>query len=320
MFLIYVAIRITLDPSLAPAIEEGAHRLEVAVHSFPEDAAERFHLLPRDGSRDARRRHADRSCAATGVAGSGRSCSLLRQAVVAHDPRIPHIRRESIFAPAHRDALRCHVQPASDLHGCTPGARRDRHRPAAARAADADDHVGLPFLLFMFLDQIAIMLVLVPIYKPILTIYSFDEIWFFTLFLIVATVGGISPPFGYTLFASYRFVAEMPMSEVFRCILAVRLAHHAGPCRDGDLPAAHHLASQPLPPDLSLAEEMPMAKLTRTNPPGVHKPFSNHSHVVTAEEAKRLVFCAGQVAADPDGNAATRRLRRTGPHGDGEFG
>lgn len=44
-----------------------------------------------------------------------------------------------------------------------------------------------------------------------------------------------------------------------------------------------------------------MAKLTRTNPPGVHKPFSNYSHVVTADETKRLVFCAGQVAADPNG-------------------
>lgn len=44
-----------------------------------------------------------------------------------------------------------------------------------------------------------------------------------------------------------------------------------------------------------------MAKLTRTNPPGVHQPFSNYSHVVTADEARRLVFCAGQVAADASG-------------------
>lgn len=75
--------------------------------------------------------------------------------------------------------------------------------------------LALPFLLFMFLDQIAIMLVLVPIYKPLLAVYGFDEIWFFTLFLIVATVGGISPPFGYTLFAFKSAVPDMPMSDVF---------------------------------------------------------------------------------------------------------
>lgn len=44
-----------------------------------------------------------------------------------------------------------------------------------------------------------------------------------------------------------------------------------------------------------------MAKLTRTNPPGLHKPLSNYSHVVTVDSAQRLVFAAGQVAADASG-------------------
>ena len=44
-----------------------------------------------------------------------------------------------------------------------------------------------------------------------------------------------------------------------------------------------------------------MAKITRTNPKGICKPFSNYAHVVTVEGAKKLVFCAGQVAADEDG-------------------
>ncbi len=44
-----------------------------------------------------------------------------------------------------------------------------------------------------------------------------------------------------------------------------------------------------------------MPKITRTNPEGISKPFSNYSHVVTAEGAQKLVFCAGQVGADVDG-------------------
>jgi enamine deaminase RidA (YjgF/YER057c/UK114 family) len=44
-----------------------------------------------------------------------------------------------------------------------------------------------------------------------------------------------------------------------------------------------------------------MAKITRINPAEIAKPFSNYSHVVTAEGAQKLVFCAGQVAADADG-------------------
>ncbi len=45
-----------------------------------------------------------------------------------------------------------------------------------------------------------------------------------------------------------------------------------------------------------------MAKITRINPDNISKPFTNYSHVVTAEGATKLVFAAGQVAADVDGN------------------
>ena len=44
-----------------------------------------------------------------------------------------------------------------------------------------------------------------------------------------------------------------------------------------------------------------MAKISRFNPEGIAKPFSNYSHVVTAEGGKKLLFCSGQVAADEQG-------------------
>ncbi|MDC7787402.1 RidA family protein [Rhodoplanes sp. TEM] len=44
-----------------------------------------------------------------------------------------------------------------------------------------------------------------------------------------------------------------------------------------------------------------MTRITRTCPPDIHAPFSNYSHSVSVEGATRLVFCAGQVAADPSG-------------------
>jgi len=74
----------------------------------------------------------------------------------------------------------------------------------------------LPFVLFMFLDQVALMLVLIPIYQPIIRIYAFDEIWFWTLFLIVATVGGLTPPFGYVLFALKSAAPDVPLATIYR--------------------------------------------------------------------------------------------------------
>jgi tripartite ATP-independent transporter DctM subunit len=76
--------------------------------------------------------------------------------------------------------------------------------------------LAVPFILFMFLDQVALMLVLVPIYRPILSLYGFDDIWFWTLFLIVATVGGLTPPFGYVLFALKSAAPDIPLAVIYR--------------------------------------------------------------------------------------------------------
>ena len=41
---------------------------------------------------------------------------------------------------------------------------------------------------------------------------------------------------------------------------------------------------------------------TIVQPQSVHQPFSNYSHAVAVDGASRVVFCAGQVAADADQN------------------
>jgi tripartite ATP-independent transporter DctM subunit len=76
--------------------------------------------------------------------------------------------------------------------------------------------LALPFVLFMFLDPVSLLMVLIPIYNPLLKIYGFDDIWFYTLILVVATAGGITPPFGYTLFALKSAAPTIPMDEIFR--------------------------------------------------------------------------------------------------------
>ena len=75
--------------------------------------------------------------------------------------------------------------------------------------------VMVPFVLFMFLDSISILMVLIPIYQPILGIYGFEPIWFWTLILINSAVGALSPPFGYTLFSFKSAVPDMAMRDIF---------------------------------------------------------------------------------------------------------
>lgn len=73
----------------------------------------------------------------------------------------------------------------------------------------------IPFILCMFIDQIALMLVVIPIYQPLLATFGFDPIWFWLLMLLNVTVGGITPPFGYTIFAFKGAAQDVPLGDVF---------------------------------------------------------------------------------------------------------
>lgn len=76
--------------------------------------------------------------------------------------------------------------------------------------------MAIPFVLCMFIDQIALMLIVIPIYVPLLPPLGFDPIWFWILFLINITVGGLTPPFGYTMFALKGVAPSMPITEIYR--------------------------------------------------------------------------------------------------------
>lgn len=72
----------------------------------------------------------------------------------------------------------------------------------------------IPFVMCMFIDQIAFMLLAVPIYVPLVAAQGYDPIWFWTLFLINLTVGSLTPPFGYTLF-TLKGATDLTTREVF---------------------------------------------------------------------------------------------------------
>ena len=77
--------------------------------------------------------------------------------------------------------------------------------------------MAIPFVLCMFLDQIALILILIPIYKPLLASFGFDPLVFWTLFLMNLTLGAITPPFGYALFALKGAVPTgLELTEVYR--------------------------------------------------------------------------------------------------------
>jgi len=74
-------------------------------------------------------------------------------------------------------------------------------------------------ILGCFIDQVSMMLICLPFFMPLVETYSFDPIWFGVLFLICMQLGLLTPPFGMLLF-TMKSVApkEIAMSQVWHAV------------------------------------------------------------------------------------------------------
>jgi tripartite ATP-independent transporter DctM subunit len=74
--------------------------------------------------------------------------------------------------------------------------------------------------LGMFLDEIGIILLCVPVFLPVIRFLEFDPLWFGIVFLVSAQMAYITPPFGYTLFYLKGVVPpSIGMETIYRAIV-----------------------------------------------------------------------------------------------------
>ena len=79
-------------------------------------------------------------------------------------------------------------------------------------------------VLGSFMDQIAILVLTVPIVLPLIKTLGFDPIWFGVIKIVTAEVGMITPPVGLNCFIVARY-AKRPVSEVFHGTFPHFIAH-----------------------------------------------------------------------------------------------
>ncbi len=77
----------------------------------------------------------------------------------------------------------------------------------------------ITLILGMFLDPVGIILLVLPIFFPIVLTLGYDPIWFCILFQLNLCIGYISPPFGYNLFYLKTLSPQTPIVEIYRAIL-----------------------------------------------------------------------------------------------------
>jgi TRAP-type C4-dicarboxylate transport system permease large subunit len=76
----------------------------------------------------------------------------------------------------------------------------------------------ITLILGMFLDPIGIILLVLPIFFPIVSALGYDPIWFCILFQLNLCIGYISPPFGYNLFYLKTLSPQTPIVEIYKAI------------------------------------------------------------------------------------------------------
>jgi TRAP-type C4-dicarboxylate transport system permease large subunit len=79
-------------------------------------------------------------------------------------------------------------------------------------------------VLGSFMDQIAILVLTVPIVLPLVKSLGFDPIWFGVIKIVTAEVGMITPPVGLNCFIVARYAAR-PVGEVFQGTFPHFIAH-----------------------------------------------------------------------------------------------
>lgn len=74
-------------------------------------------------------------------------------------------------------------------------------------------------LLGTFLEEMAMILLTLPIFLPLVASLGFDLIWFGIIIVLVVIMGMISPPVGITMFVVKGIAPDIPMGTIFKGVL-----------------------------------------------------------------------------------------------------
>ena len=75
--------------------------------------------------------------------------------------------------------------------------------------------IGVYILLGAFLDTMAMIILSIPVFFPIVAALGFDAVWFGVVVVMVVELALITPPMGINVFVIRGLVEDLPLGEVF---------------------------------------------------------------------------------------------------------
>nr|MCK4378724.1 TRAP transporter large permease subunit [Deltaproteobacteria bacterium] len=75
-----------------------------------------------------------------------------------------------------------------------------------------------------FIDALALILLTVPIFYPVILALHYDPIWFGVIIVLVTQMGVISPPVGINVYVVKGVAPEIPLATIFRGVIPFLIA------------------------------------------------------------------------------------------------
>ncbi|AXF55203.1 TRAP transporter large permease [Salicibibacter kimchii] len=80
------------------------------------------------------------------------------------------------------------------------------------------------FILGLFLEGIAILVLTMPIVYPLLEQLGFDGVWFGVIMILVINIGLMTPPLGISIYVISGIVKDIPIQRIFKAVMPMVLA------------------------------------------------------------------------------------------------
>jgi C4-dicarboxylate transporter, DctM subunit len=88
--------------------------------------------------------------------------------------------------------------------------------------------MGVIILVYLFggcfMDALAMIMLTIPIFFPVVQTLGFDPIWFGVVIVLITEMGVITPPVGINVYVVYGIAKDVPLQNIFRGVFPMLLA------------------------------------------------------------------------------------------------
>ena len=88
--------------------------------------------------------------------------------------------------------------------------------------------IGVIILVYLvggcFMDALAMIMLTIPIFFPVVQKLGFDPIWFGVVIVLITEMGVITPPVGINVYVVYGVARDVPLEKIFRGVFPMLIA------------------------------------------------------------------------------------------------